>query len=230
MSDNPTASPNTADTIGRPIATSVPNVNARMIIAAAKPTISLLSVAGSDSSPPTEPPTATFMPAFTPGLPAARTLWAICCVSSAPPTSSKTGMNAVFLSLLICAAPCREKGSTTLATWGSVFSCLYAASIACFSCASVTFPVVVWKTSGLLPFCCGGKRAARRLVAAWLSVPGSCRLLLVLLPKPCASATRAAMPTIHTPSTTHFRRAAKSPNRCSARAMLPDARPRRESV
>ena len=78
--------------------------------------------------------------------------------------------------------------------------------------------------------CCrsaaAGKRAARRSLAAWLSVPGSCRLLLVLLPKPCASAMRAAMPTIHTPSTTHFRRAAKSPSRCSARAMLLEARRR----
>jgi hypothetical protein len=62
ISDRPAAKPNTADTIGSPIATSVPNVNARMIIAASKPITSLLSVAGSESSLPTEPPTATSIP------------------------------------------------------------------------------------------------------------------------------------------------------------------------
>ena len=91
--------------------------------------------------------------------------------------------------------------------------------------ASVTFPVCVWKMSGLPPFCWGGNRAARRFVAAWLLVPGRSRLLLVLLPKVFAMVARAAMPTIHTASTIHFRRAVSSPSRCRARAMLLEARP-----
>ncbi len=122
-------------------------------------------------------------------------------------------MKAVFLSLLICGAPCWEKGSTTLATCGSVFTCLYAASIACLFFASVTFPFWVWKMSGLPPFCWGGNRVASRSVAAWLLVPGRSRLLLVLLPKVFAMVASAAMPTIQTASTIHFRRAVNSPSR-----------------
>ena len=90
-----------------------------MIIAADEPTSSLLSVSGSESSLPTGPPTATSIPASTPGSPASRTLSATSSVRSVAPTSSRTGMKAVFWSLLICAAPCCEKGSTTLKTWGS---------------------------------------------------------------------------------------------------------------
>ena len=55
ISESPTNKPNTAEMIGRPIATSVPNVKARMIIAATRPITSLLSVAGSESSVPTGP-------------------------------------------------------------------------------------------------------------------------------------------------------------------------------
>jgi hypothetical protein len=122
-------------------------------------------------------------------------------------------MKAVCSSLLIWAAPCWLKGSTALATWGSFFTSLYDASIACFACASVTFPVRVWKTSGLLPFCCGGKRVARKSLAAWLSVPGSRRLLLVLLPKLRETTTRATRAMTHAPRTTHFLRAANIPSR-----------------
>ena len=188
-------------------------MNARMIIAAIRPTTSLLSVAGSESSLPTEPPTATSIPAWRAGLPAARTLSAISWVSPSPLTSSSTGMKAVCPSLLICAAPCRPNGSVALATWGTLFTRAKDASIACFAPASVTFPVSVRKTSGLLPFCCGGKRAASRSVAAWLSVPGSRRLLLVLLPRVREAMTRRATRRSQVARTTHFLRAANRPSR-----------------
>ena len=68
ISESPASSPSTAETIGSPIATSVPKVKARMIIAAIRPITSLLSVSGSESSVPTEPPTATSMPACRAGF------------------------------------------------------------------------------------------------------------------------------------------------------------------
>jgi len=74
--------------------------------------------------------------------------------------------------------------------------------------------------SNQLDFCCGGNREARRSVAAWLLVPGRRRLLLVLLPKPCAREMRAAMPTIHTPSTTHLHLAVSRPSLRRPLAML----------
>ena len=58
--------------IGSPIATRVPNVKARMIIAAVRPMTSLLSVAGSESSLPICPLAATFIPAFRAGSAASR--------------------------------------------------------------------------------------------------------------------------------------------------------------
>jgi hypothetical protein len=56
------------------------------------------------------------------------------------------------------------------------------ASIACLFAASVTLPLETWKTIGLEPFCCGGKRDASRSLAAWLSAPGSRRSSLVFDP------------------------------------------------
>ena len=70
ISESPAIRPSTAETSGSPIATSVPKVNARMIAAAISPITSLLPVSGSESSVPTEPPTATSIPTFTPGFPA----------------------------------------------------------------------------------------------------------------------------------------------------------------
>ena len=183
IKESPATSPSTAETIGKPIATSVPKVNARMTIAAAIPITSLLSVSAGESLLPTEPPTATCRPAFTPGLPASRTLCAMSSVRVSPLTSSSTGMYAVRPSLLIWDAPLWLKGSTALATCGSSFTREYEASIACLLSESVTFsPTGAWKTSGLLPFCRGGNWAASRLLAAWLSVPGRLRLSLVFAP------------------------------------------------
>ena len=73
INERPTRRPTTAETIGMLMATSVPKVKARMIIAARSPTTSLLSVAGSDSSLPTGPPTATAIPAFSAGAAVAKT-------------------------------------------------------------------------------------------------------------------------------------------------------------
>jgi hypothetical protein len=66
----------------------------------------------------------------------------------------------------------------------------------------------------LLPFCCGGKRSASRSIATWLSVPGSSRLSLVLLPNVRTSKTTAKARTTREPTTTHFRRAANIPSPC----------------
>ena len=72
MIERPTNRPKTAERIGIPIATRVPKVSARMIIAAVSPTTSLDSVSGSESSVPIEPPAATFIPALRPGSAASR--------------------------------------------------------------------------------------------------------------------------------------------------------------
>ena len=178
------------------------------------------------------------MPAFTPGLPASRTLCAMSSVRVSPLTSSSTGMYAVRPSLLIWEAPLWLKGSTALATCGSFFTREYEASIACLLSESVTFsPTGAWKTSGLLPFCRGGNWAASRLLAAWLSVPGRLRLSLVLAPIRCEAATRAATRTIQAPNTGHRWRAASRPTPCSTRAtdadptaIAPRRRPQRAGV
>ena len=138
IADKPTSRPKTAETIGRPIATSDPKVNARMIIAAIRPTRSLDSVAGSDSSLPIGPPTATSIPAASAGWAAPRTSCARSSVSSSPPTFSSTGMKAVRLSLLICAAPCWLNGSVAFATCGTATIALWESSIACLFFESVT--------------------------------------------------------------------------------------------
>jgi hypothetical protein len=190
-----------------------------MIIAATRPTTSLLSVLGSESSVPIGPPAATSIPAFRAGSAVATTSCAISSVNSSPPTSSSTGMSAVCLSLLICEAPCWLNGSVALATCGSFTIAWWESSIACLFVESVTWPVSTWKTIGLLPFCCGGKRSASRSVAAWLSVPGSSRLLLVLLPNVRTSKTTAAAARTHPPMTTHYRRAANIPSPCRRRAI-----------
>ncbi len=101
--ESPPRRPSTAETIGIPIATSVPKVKARMIIAAVNPTISLLSVAGSESSLPICPLAATFIPALRAGSAASRYDCASSCVISEFGTLRSTAMNAVLLSLLICA-------------------------------------------------------------------------------------------------------------------------------
>ena len=83
---SPQMRPKMADRIGIPIATNVPKVKARMIIAATRPMIVLLSVSGSESSDPIGPPTATCIPAALPGAAASRTEFAISSVRFAEPT------------------------------------------------------------------------------------------------------------------------------------------------
>ena len=53
--------------IGMPIATTVPNVNVRISIAARIPITSLVDVSLGESTVPIEPPPTTSMPAFVPG-------------------------------------------------------------------------------------------------------------------------------------------------------------------
>ncbi len=111
---SPTTRPITAVAIGIPIATIVPNANERMSTAAVIPITSLRSVSGSESSLPIGPPTATSIPAATPGWAAWRTLSATSWVRSLPPTFITTGMYAVFPSCEICAWPCWPKGLVAL--------------------------------------------------------------------------------------------------------------------
>ena len=100
-------SPSTAVPIGIPIATTVPNVNVRISIAARMPIRSLVEVSFGDSVLPIEPPPSTCIPACRPGLAASITRCACSSVRSLELMFSSAEMNAVFLSLEICApAPC----------------------------------------------------------------------------------------------------------------------------
>ena len=206
ITESPMSRPRTAGTIAIPIATSVPKVRVRITIAANRPIMSLLSVSGSDSSEPIWPPAATFIPAFRPGSAASRNLCANPSVTFSLPMSSSTVKKAVCLSSLICACPCWLNGLVALKTCGSCLAALNDSWIACLFSGSVTFPFPSGekKTIGFLPFCWGGKRFASRSVAAWLSVPGSSRLLEVLAPTDLTRPTTTASSTTHAASTTHL--------------------------
>ena len=71
MIDSAEASPRIAVTIGSSMATTVPNVNVRITIAAIMPISSLSSVAGLDTFWPSWPPVSTWTPAAWAGLAAA---------------------------------------------------------------------------------------------------------------------------------------------------------------
>ncbi len=99
ITDRPTSRPTTADRIGMPIATMLPNARLRMTIATMIPTSSLLSVSGVESSEPMEPPAATSMPRGLAGFSAASsTAWDSSSSRSADEIDSRTGMKAVFSS------------------------------------------------------------------------------------------------------------------------------------
>ena len=214
MPISPTTSPTTAVTIGMPIATMVPNARLRMIMASTIPTSSLLSVAGFDRSDPTVPPAAmSVMPAARRGRDAmSRISWAFSSVRSALPMSSRTGMKAVLPSLESCPVPCWLKGLGALTT-----SCVLARAAAdlltaSLYVASLSLPDGARKTIGFLPFCWGGNFSARTSVAAWLSVPGRLRSLVVFAPnrptRPInamaisahATITRSRWPATHLPT------------------------------
>ena len=125
-------------------------------------------------------------------------------VRSSLPMLSRTVRKAVCLSLLICAWPSWLNGEVALLVSGSASIRLNDPSIACLFLESVTFPVFVWKTIGFLPFCWGGKRSASTSVAAWLSVPGSSRLLLVFAPTDLTSAPTTIRTSSQPSRTTHF--------------------------
>ncbi len=95
--------PTTALPIGIPIATTVPKVKVRISMAARMPIRSLVEVSFGDSTVPIEPPPSTSMPAFTPGWASSITFCAWPSVRSLEATFSSTEMNAVCLSLEICA-------------------------------------------------------------------------------------------------------------------------------
>ncbi len=78
------ASANTAVTIGSTIATNVPNVKARMIIAAMIPINSLDSVEGVETFWPSWPPVCTSKPALLSGFDAVSMMSCACVVLSEP--------------------------------------------------------------------------------------------------------------------------------------------------
>jgi hypothetical protein len=121
-------------------------------------------------------------------------------------------MKAVCLSLLICAAPCWLNGSTAARDVRELLHLRVGRLDRLLVFASVTLPVRRGRRAG----CCRSAAAeARReqVDAAWLSVPGRSRLLLVLLPAVRETATRATTRTSQQPRTIHFLRAASSPRR-----------------
>ena len=183
-------SASTAVTMGIPMATAEPKARVRITIATRRPTTSLLSVCGLDSSLPTGPPAATVRPAFRAGGSAASsTAWASSAVMSPEPTSISTEMNAIRPLFESWAAPSWLKGFTALTTCGTLRIAVAAALIAFWLVPpSSSFPVAVEKTIGLLPFCCGGNCSASRSVARWLSVPG--RLWSLDVSAPTTKTTR----------------------------------------
>jgi hypothetical protein len=184
------ARPTTAVMMGMPIATRLPKVSARISMAASRPMTSLLSVGDLDRTPPRLPPTLTPTPALRAGSVVSRMRLAISSVTSPLGMSSRTGVKAVVASLLTSPEAALANGSGAEATCGALASALYEDSTACLLAASVILPLVTWKTIGLLPFCCGGKRLASRSVACWLSVPGRLRSLLVSARRPRPPAGR----------------------------------------
>jgi hypothetical protein len=95
-----TERPMTAVRIGSPMATMLPNVMARMIIAAARPTASLVSVGEDDSAAPIVAPTATSMPCFWAGFVASKIRWARASVTWPLLMFNNTGVNAYWPLLL----------------------------------------------------------------------------------------------------------------------------------
>ena len=122
-------------------------------------------------------------------------------------------MNAVCASAEICEALRLPNGLGAVSTWGRARIAARESLIACIRGWSVTLPTPVWKTIGFAPFCCGGKRSARRSDAAWLSVPGRSRLFDVLPPSVRIRNPTTTRRSTHAPRTTHRLRAANDPSR-----------------
>ena len=87
-----------------------------MIIAARMPMTSLVEVSFGESTVPIEPPPSTSMPAFFPGSAASITFCASSSLRSDDAILRSTEMNAVFLSLEICAPAPWANGLTALST------------------------------------------------------------------------------------------------------------------
>jgi hypothetical protein len=219
MRPSAVARPSTAVTMGMPIATRLPKVRARISMAAIRPTTSLLSVGDLDRTPPRLPPTLTSTPARRAGAVVSRMAPASSSVTSPLGMSSSTGVNAVVASLLTSPEAALANGSGAEATCGALASALYEDSTACLLAVSVILPLVTWKTTGLLPFCWGGKRLASRSVARWLSVPGRLRSLLVSAPTPQTSSRTTTTRPIQTATTTAARLAQRRPSRYRTPAM-----------
>ena len=203
--------------IGSSIDTTVPNVSVRMTIAAMIPISSLDSVAGFETFWPSWPPVCTSSPAAFAGSAPSMILCTSSVDSSPGLVDSVTAMYPVVLSLLSAAAPCGVNGLTTEATFGSFATAAAAAFTASAFFASVSAPPPgsACRTIGLVPLAWSGNDLASASVAAWLSVPGSERLSLVLSPRRCDSATSAIVATSHTATTAYLRRTLNCARRCS---------------
>ena len=124
MRPSAVARPSTAVMMGMPIATRLPKVSARISMAASRPMTSLLSVGDLDKTPPRLPPTLTSTPAFWAGAVVARMESASSSVTSPLGMSSRTGVNAVFASLLTSPEALLANGSGAEATCGALDSAL----------------------------------------------------------------------------------------------------------
>jgi hypothetical protein len=108
--------------------------------------------------------------------------------------------------------PALESGLVADWTSGSFFSAETVSSIGVLYFESLSLaPLGAVRTTGLVPLACDGKRFWRRLVACWLSVPGSVRLSLTSEPTLRAHAASATKITIQTPRTIQRRRTQKPP-------------------
>jgi hypothetical protein len=124
MRPSAVARPSTAVMMGMPIATRLPKVRARISMAASSPMTSLLSVGDLDRTPPRLPPTVTSTPAFRAGAVVARIESASSSVRSPLGMSSRTGVKAVFASLLTSPEAALANGSGAEATCGALDSAL----------------------------------------------------------------------------------------------------------
>src|SRR5215467_11654854 len=150
--DSVEASPKIAVTIGSSIATTVPNVNVRITIAAMMPISSLISVAGLDTLAPSWPPVSTWIPAAWAGLAAALMMaWASSWVSCPGLTDKVTDRYPVAWSLLSAAAPWEDSGLTTEATSGALATPAAAWLTALAYWEPVSFPLLTCSTIGLVP-------------------------------------------------------------------------------
>src|SRR5450755_2387376 len=148
------------------------------------------------------------------------------CSDSLPGlTASVTDRYPVALSLLSAEAPWVLRGLITDATFGFLATSAAESLTAPAYLESVSWPLEVCRTIGLVPFAWLGNDFARMSAACWLSVPGNDRLSLVLSPSRCETATSTTETTNQTPSTMKRRRTENRPTAYKTPVTLQPPRP-----